>query len=121
LPFGSPRHSPLPTGRPDSPSGLDRTKSGVLPAISFIFLALPKAECLGKLHVDTSIPVKLRSLDEVKRNPGLFNAAGNSRIPLRFIQATGMRSTSARGARVKDIGNKRVQGHGLPFLHEQKR
>ena len=31
LPFGSPQHSPLPTGRPDSPSGLDMTKSGVLP------------------------------------------------------------------------------------------
>ena len=29
-----------------------------------------------------------RSLDEVKRNPGLFNAAGHSRITLRFIQAT---------------------------------
>ena len=29
-----------------------------------------------------------RSLDEVKRNPGLFNAAGNPRITLRSIQAT---------------------------------
>ena len=29
LPFGFPRHSPLPTGRPDSPSGLDMTKSDV--------------------------------------------------------------------------------------------
>jgi hypothetical protein len=34
---------------------------------------------------------------EVFCNPGLFKAAGNSRITLRFIQATGMRSTSARG------------------------
>ena len=29
LPFGSPHHSTLPTGRPDSPSGLDRTKFDV--------------------------------------------------------------------------------------------
>ena len=29
LPFGSPRPSALPTGRPDSPSGLDRTKFDV--------------------------------------------------------------------------------------------
>jgi hypothetical protein len=30
LPFGFPRHSSLPTGRPESPSGLHWTKSGVL-------------------------------------------------------------------------------------------
>ena len=29
LPFGVPRHSSLPTGRLDSPSGLDKAKSGV--------------------------------------------------------------------------------------------
>ena len=29
LPCGFPRHSPLPTRRPDSPSGLNRTKSDV--------------------------------------------------------------------------------------------
>ena len=37
------------------------------------------------------------SLDVTKWNPGLFKATGNSRITLRFIQATSMRSTSARG------------------------
>jgi hypothetical protein len=46
---------------------------------------------------------------EVFCDPGLFKAAGSSRITLRFIQATGMRSTSARGV-----------FFGLPFLHEQK-
>ena len=36
--------------------------------------------------------------------------------PLAVKMAEGMRSTSARDAvRVKDIGNKRVQGHGLHF------
>ena len=59
LTFGFPRHSPLPTGRPDSPSGLDRTKSGVLPAINLFFLGPTKAECLGKLHGETVPPVKL--------------------------------------------------------------
>jgi hypothetical protein len=42
-------------------------------------------------------------------NPGLFSAAGNSRITLRFIQATGMRSTSARDDFI-----------GLRLLCEQK-
>jgi len=51
-----------------------------------------------------------RSPDATKWNPGLFNAAGNSRITLRFIQATGMRGTSARDA-----------FFGLRFLGEQKR
>jgi hypothetical protein len=54
------------------------------------------------------------SLDATKWNPGLFKAAGNSRITLRFIQATAMRSTSARGVSKKDTY------WGLPFLHEQK-
>jgi len=49
LPFGFPHHSPLPTGRPDSPSRLDMTKSGVLPAKKD-FLVPTKAKWLGKLH-----------------------------------------------------------------------
>jgi hypothetical protein len=60
LPFGFPRHSPLPMGRPDSSSGLDRTKSDVLPAIFFIFLALPKpnasANFTGRLSLPSSSP-----------------------------------------------------------------
>jgi hypothetical protein len=48
-----------------------------------------------------------------------LKVAEKSRITLRFIQATGMRSTSARDVvRVKDIGNKRVQGHGLHFYRD---
>jgi hypothetical protein len=39
----------------------------------------------------------------------MLKVAEKSRITLRFIQATGMRSTSARGV-----------FFGLPFLHEQK-
>ena len=35
--------------------------------------------------------------------------------PLAVKMAEGMRSTSAREVRVKDIGNKKVQGHGLHF------
>ncbi len=54
LPFGSPRHSSLPTGRPDSPSGLDRTKFDV--PVEF---SLPKpnasANFTGKLS--TSLPL----------------------------------------------------------------
>jgi hypothetical protein len=49
LPFGFPQHSPLPTGRPDSLSGLDMTKSGVLPAINYLY-GPTKAEYFGKLR-----------------------------------------------------------------------
>jgi hypothetical protein len=38
------------------------------------------------------------SLDEAQRNPGISGSVEKPRIPLRFIQATGMRSTSARDA-----------------------
>ena len=39
-----------------------------------------------------------RSLDEAQRNPGISSSIEQTRIPLRYIRATGMRSTSARGA-----------------------
>ena len=58
LPFGSPQRSPLPTGRPDSPSGLDMTKSGVLPATSNLY-GPTKDECFGKLRWEGLFPVKL--------------------------------------------------------------
>jgi hypothetical protein len=58
LPFGFPHHSPLPTGRPDSPSGLNRTKSGVLPAINYLY-GPTKAKWLGKLRGESTSPVKL--------------------------------------------------------------
>jgi len=57
-PSGFPQHSPLPTGRPDSPSGLDMTKSGVLPAISYLYGPI-KGECFGKLRGEVLLPVKL--------------------------------------------------------------
>jgi hypothetical protein len=51
---------------------------------------------------------------DVVCNPGMLKVAEKSRITLRFIQATGMRSMSARGVSRKD------NYWGLPFLHEQK-
>ena len=54
----APQHSPLPAGRPDSPSGLDMTKSGVLSAKKD-FLVPTKGECFGKLHGEGLSPVKL--------------------------------------------------------------
>jgi len=59
------------------------------------------------------------SPDVTKWNPGVLKAAEKSRITLRFIQATGMRSTSARDVRVKDIGTGGI--FGLRFLCVQKR
>ena len=121
LPFGSPHHSPLPTGRLDSPSGLDKAKSDVMSDFPyqsrmarqtsrgncFLPLSSPKtASLVGSIDHGRSIEscrawmrVKTTrcSLDVTKWNPGLFKATGNSRITLRFIQATSMRSTSARG------------------------
>ena len=58
LPFGFPHHPPLPTGRPDSPSGLDMTKSGDLPATSYLY-GPTKGECFGKLRGENNHPVKL--------------------------------------------------------------
>jgi len=54
LPYGSPHHSPLPTGRPDSPSGLDRTKSDVPVGFS-----LPKSNGSANFTGRGSPPVKL--------------------------------------------------------------
>ena len=54
LPFGSPRPSALPTGRPDSPSGLDRTKFDV--PVEF---SLPKPKASANFTGTLSIPVKL--------------------------------------------------------------
>ena len=62
-PSGFPQHSPLPTGRPDSPSGLDMTKSGVLPDFPYQRRMLRQTSWGGK-------PYKRRSLDVTKWNPG---------------------------------------------------
>jgi len=94
LPFGFPQHSPLPTGRPDSPSGPDMTKSDV--PIGF---SLPKANASANFM--GAKPYKRRSLDEAQRNPGFFLQPSTS--------PTGMRSTSVRGVFFR-----------LPILHEQK-
>ena len=55
MPFGSPHHSTLPTGRLDSPSGLDKAKSDVPVGFS-----LPKpntsANFTGKLFLPLSSP-----------------------------------------------------------------
>jgi len=59
LPFGFPRHSPLPTGRPDSPSGLDRTKFDIPVDHLFHFLALPKLNTSANFTGRLSTPVKL--------------------------------------------------------------
>jgi len=64
----------------------------------FLFFGPTKGECLGKLHGERTPPVKLRSLDGAQRNPGISSSIEQPRIPLRYIRATGMRSTSARDA-----------------------
>jgi len=55
LPYGSPHHSPLPTGRPDSPSGLDRTKFDV-----HIEFSLPKPNGSANFTGRPHFPVKQR-------------------------------------------------------------
>jgi len=59
LPFGFPQHLPLPTGRLDSPSGLDKAKSDVRAGHFFIFLALPKANASANFMGAGATPVKL--------------------------------------------------------------
>ena len=59
LPYGFPQHSPLPTGRPDSPSGLDMTKSDVP-----VVFSLPKPNASANFMGE--IPYKRRDLDVTK-------------------------------------------------------
>ena len=72
LPYGFPHHSPLPTGRPDSPSGLNRTKFDV--PVEF---SLPKPNGSANFTGKLSPPVKQRSPDGVKRNPGMLPTTNN--------------------------------------------
>jgi hypothetical protein len=70
LPFGFPHHSTLPTGRHDSPSGLDKAKYDVHVGHLFYFLALPKLNGSANFTGRRSITLNHRSLDEAQRNPG---------------------------------------------------
>jgi len=112
LPFGSPHHSPLPTGRPDSPSGLDMTKSDV-----HVGFALPKpngsANFVGRAPLPSSSPKTaslIGSIDHGRSIESCRARMASQDDPLAVKMAEGMRSTSAR-----DVF------FGLRFLHEQKR
>ena len=133
LPYGFPRHSTLPTGRPESPSGLHRTKSDVP-----VRFALPKpntsANFKGNLYTNQTNRHSRESVNDDQvglyipplsspKTASLVGSIGHGRPiescrarmasqddPLAVKVAEGMRSTSARGV-----------FFGLPFLHEQKR
>ena len=100
----------MPTGRPDSPSGLDMTKSGVLPDFPYQ-RQMPRQTSRG------INPVKLAEDSFTGRVdlPGMVNRVLSSMDasqddPLAVEMAEGMRSTSARDA-----------FFGLRFLCVQKR
>jgi hypothetical protein len=112
LPFGFPQHSPLPTGRLDSPSGLDKPKSDVRVGFS-----LPKANAsanfVGRDCSPSSSPKTaslVGSIDQGRSIESCRARMASQDGPLAVKMAEGMRSTSARGV-----------FFGLPFLHEQKR
>ena len=111
LPFGVPQHSPLPTGRPDSPSGLDMTKSDLRVGFS-----LPKANAsanfMGRNCSPSSSPKKaslVGSIDQGRSIESCRARMASQDDPLAVKMAEGMRSTSARGV-----------FFGLPFLLAQK-
>ena len=111
LPCGFPLHSPLPTGRPDSPSRLDMTKSDV--PVGF---ALPKpngsANFVGRVPLPSSSPKTaslVGSIDQGRSIESCRARMASQDDPLAVKMAEGMRSTSARDA-----------FFGLRFLCEQK-
>ena len=113
LPCGSPRHSPLPTGRPDSPSRLNRTKSDIPVGFS-----LPKpngsANFVGRVPFPLSSPKTaslIGSIDQGRSIESCRARTASQDDPLAVKMAEGMRSTSARDVRVINIGNTLVQGH----------
>jgi len=111
-PSGSPHHSPLPTGRPDSPSGLDMTKFDV--PVEF---SLPKANTsanfMGRNCSPSSSPKTASLVGAIDQGRSIESCRARTASqddPLAVKMAEGMQSTSARGV-----------FFGLPFLHEQKR
>ena len=99
-PCGSPHHSPLPTGRPDSPSRLDMTKSDV--PVGF---ALPKsngsASFVGRIPLPSSSPKTASLIGSIDHGRSIESCRAwmaSQDDPLAVKMAEGMRSTSARDA-----------------------
>jgi hypothetical protein len=99
LPCGFPRHSALPTGRPDSPSGLNRTKFDV--PVEF---SLPKpngsANFVGRVPLPLSSPKTaslVGSIDHGRSIESCRARMASQDDPLAVKLAEGMRCTSARG------------------------
>ena len=99
LPFGSPHHSTLPTGRLDSPSGLDKAKSDV--PVGF---ALPKPNTSADFKGTDGPPLSspktallVGSIDQGWSIESRRARMASRDDPLAARMAEGMRSTSAGG------------------------
>ena len=121
LPFGSPRHSPLPTGRPDSPSGLDMTKFDVPVDQKNIFLALPKpnasANFTGREVLLPSIIVAWMKRSVIRvvsrwKHPRITRCS-ESGLQGRFVTRDGQSSLVEPGWRVKTTRVARMQQSGI--------
>jgi len=79
LPFGFPRHSPLPTGRPDSPSRLDMTKFDV--PVEF---SLPKtnasANFTGRLFLPSSSPKTASLIGSIDHGRSIESCRAGMRV-----------------------------------------
>jgi hypothetical protein len=95
LPFGSPRHSPLPTGRPDSPSGLDRTKFDVPVEFS---LPKPKASAnfTGRELLPSSSPKTASLVGSIDQGRSIESCRAGMRVKTTRWQGRWLRECEAR-------------------------
>ena len=106
LPFGSPRHSTLPTGRPESPSGLHWTKSDVHVRFTLAkpntSASLKGAPCRQLLQTNPplSSPKTASLVGSIGHGRPIESCGARMATqddPLAAKMAEGMRSTSAGG------------------------
>jgi len=95
LPYGTPHHSPLPTGHPDSPSGLDRTKSDVPVGFS-----LPKsngsANFTGRCHLPLSSPKTASLVGSIDQGRSIESCRAGMRVKTTRWQGRWLRACEAR-------------------------
>jgi len=103
LPCGSPHHSALPTGRPDSPSGLDRTKSDV-----HVGFSLPKpngsANFTGTMFLPSSSPKTASLVGSIDHGRSIESCRAGMRVKATRWQGRWLRECGARAPGTHFLG-----------------
>ncbi len=95
LPFGSPPHSPLPTGRPDSPSGLDMTKSDIPVGFS-LTKANTSANFMGRDRSPLSSPKTASLVGSIDQGRSIESCRARMRVKTTRWQWRWLRVCEAR-------------------------